>query len=192
MHFHDDQQFVQSFSKKMLCLKTFQHVCCLNCAWIFWQIFLFMKTFLLRFSLVILDSKIFWASQIHVKSHERKSVGGTIEIMCDRGNCGKTFRRQSELIDHLNLHDNFLQKCYFCPWGAPPGQTNSIKTHLTQHIGQANMKCSYCDKRFFRKKHLDAHIEVRHEIVPDKYRCKNCGMKTHSRGYLHKHKCSNK
>ena len=112
--------------------------------------------------------------------------------MCDRGNCGKTFRRQSELIDHLNLHDNFLQKCYFCPWGAPPGQTNSIKAHLTQHIGQANMKCSYCDKRFFRKKHLDAHTEVRHEIVPDKYTCKNCGMKTHSRGYLHKHKCSNK
>ena len=151
-----------------------------------------MKIFLLGFSLVIFDSKIFRASQIHVKSHERKSVGGTIEIMCDRGNCGKTFRRQSELIDHLNLHDNFLQKCYFCPWGAPPGQTNSIKTHLNQHIGQANMKCSYCNKRFFRKKHLDAHIEVRHEIVPDKYRCKNCGMKTHSRGYLHKDRCSNK
>ena len=107
--------------------------------------------FLWGFSLVIFDSKFFWASQIHVKSHERKSVGGTIEIMCDRGNCGKTFRRQSELIDHLNLHDNFLQKCYFCPWGAPPGQTNSIKTHLNQHIGQANMKCSYCDKKFFSK-----------------------------------------
>ena len=112
--------------------------------------------------------------------------------MCDRGNCGKTFRRQSELIDHLNLHDNILQKCYFCPWGAPPGQSYSVKTHLNQHVGVPGFKCAYCEKSFFRKKLLEDHTEIKHEIVKDKYQCKKCGLKTHSRNYFFKHKCSKK
>ena len=126
-------------------------------------------------------------SQKHLKHHERKSVGGTSEFSCIHGNCGKTFRRIAELIKHHNLHENNLDKCYFCPWGTPRGQTHNVETHLNQHLGEPNFKCSMCEKAFFRKFLLDYHFEVHHEKLEGKYSCQYCPFKTHSRNYLNEH-----
>lgn len=129
----------------------------------------------------------FWASKKHLQSHLRKARTGSIEFVCDRGTCGKTFADLSALVKHINLHDNNLEKCYFCPWGAVVGQTSHIATHLNQHLNQATFKCLFCVKRFFRKDHLDLHFEIYHEKIDGKYTCKHCGYKTHSRGCLSKH-----
>ena len=107
--------------------------------------------------------------------------------MCDRDGCGKKFRRRGELVRHLNLHDNNLEKCFFCPWGVARGQTNAIATHLNQHLGQANFECTICQKRFYRKISLKDHFESYHEKVEGKYRCKICVYKTYSRLSLGQH-----
>ena len=108
--------------------------------------------------------------------------------MCDRGTCGKKFRRQAELEKHLNLHDNNLEKCYFCPWGVARGQTNAISTHFNQHFGNANFKCTHCDRTFYRQNSLDFHFGAFHEIVQGRYQCKLCDFKTHSRYNFSNHK----
>ena len=54
------------------------------------------------------------------KAHERQNNdSGSIEFQCDRGNCGKTYRNQSELHRNLDIHDNFFEKCFFLSLEGP-------------------------------------------------------------------------
>ena len=122
-----------------------------------------------------------------MKAHKRKSVGGSIEFMCDRGDCGKTFERRSALRKHVNLHDNNLQKCYFCPQAVAVGENHSITTHLNQHLNNFTHKCDICGKQFFRKTLLKNHFEVYHEKIVDKYKCTLCEFKTYCKQYLNDH-----
>ena len=107
--------------------------------------------------------------------------------MCDRGDCGKKFCKKSDLSQHLDLHDNNLIKCHFCPWGAPGGQTHRTSTHYDQHFNMPNFLCSECGQKFFRKKGLLDHFEIYHEKVLGKYKCKICDYKTYSRLSLGQH-----
>ena len=129
----------------------------------------------------------FWATKKHVKHHERKTVGGRIDFMCDRGNCGKTFSNDHHLKRHQNLHDNNLVHCYLCPWKTPVGQNSHISTHYDQHFNRANFKCSICDKTFYRRILLNYHFEIYHEKIEGKYACKHCPYRTHSKDCLFKH-----
>ena len=90
-------------------------------------------------------------------------------------------------MKHLNLHDNNLERCYFCPWGTPRNQTHNVSTHLNQHLGKPNYKCPMCDRAFYRKILLDYHFEIYHEKIEGKYSCNFCSYKTHSRDCLFKH-----
>ena len=125
--------------------------------------------------------------QIHLAAHKKECVGGSIEFMCDRGDCGKTFRFILGLQIHLEIHDNHLKKCYFCPWTAPFSEKRQHKVHLNQHISKPDFKCSMCDKAFFRKQNLDEHMEINHEKNFDKYKCGKCGWKTYTRNYYFQH-----
>ena len=121
-------------------------------------------------------------------SHTLKSVGGTLDQMCDRGDCGKTFEKHSQLLRHLNIHDNNLKNCYFCPWKTPVATTSHLENHLKQHFGQADFTCHICDRSFFLKNLLDYHFEAHHEIVPGKHKCKLCDFRTFSRYALRNHR----
>ena len=107
--------------------------------------------------------------------------------MCDRGDCGKTFRTNTELTIHKNLHDNFLEKCYFCPYSRALGKGGDMAIHITQHFNHPNFKCEICEKKFFRKMYLDKHFEVYHEKIEGKYKCPDCPYKTHSRECFTRH-----
>ena len=123
--------------------------------------------------------EIFWAFKKHLQSHNRKSVGGTLENMCDRGNCGKTFRFESELRMHLRLHDNAVTKCSFCPWKT--SNPTYLQQHIDHHFKTPKFNCSKCDRSFYIKNNLDHHFETTHEIIKDKYKCKICPYKTNSK-----------
>ena len=114
-------------------------------------------------------------------SHKKKSTVSSCEFQCDRGDCGKTFSKAFGLIHHLNLHDNNLYKCYFCPWGCSAGLNQSIDIHLNQHFGTPQYDCSFCDKKFYWKQHLTTHMEIYHEKIEGKYGCSYCQYKTHSK-----------
>ena len=127
----------------------------------------------------------FWAYKQHVEHHKRKYVGGSVEFMCDRGDCRKTFQHQTALQTHLNLHDNNVTKCYFCPWVC--SRPNLLQEHLDHHFLTARYKCSFCSLTFYKKNNLDYHFEIAHEIIRDRYQCDFCNFKTHSRDSLSKH-----
>ena len=126
-----------------------------------------------------------------MKSHKRKSSGGSVEFMCDRGNCGKTFERQTALQKHLNIHDNNIVKCYFCPWISAVGQNVEISTHLNQHFNRAIFICDVCGTKFFRNAMLKNHFERHHEKIQGKYKCKLCDYKTFCRDNLNQHTSNN-
>ena len=122
-----------------------------------------------------------------MESHKRKSVGGSLEYMCDRGDCKKTFRRIGELRVHLNLHDNIVKKCFFCPWVKADGKLNLFNQHLDHHFITPRYKCTKCDAAFYQKNNLDFHFEITHEIIKDKYKCKNCKFQTYSKNIFFQH-----
>ena len=69
--------------------------------------------------------------------------------MCDGGNCGKTFDSNTDLKRHQNLHDNNLQKCYFCPWRSPAFKNDAILSHFDQHLDHPRFSCPVCGKTSF-------------------------------------------
>ena len=60
--------------------------------------------------------KKFLSYQKHILSHGRKSTCGSIDYMCDRGDCGKRFESNYALQHHIDMHDNNLEGCFFCSW----------------------------------------------------------------------------
>ena len=112
--------------------------------------------------------------------------------MCDRGNCGKTFDSNTDLKRHQNLHDNNLQKCYFCPWRSPAFKNDAILTHFDQHLDNPRFSCPVCGKKFFIKYDMQKHFENSHEKVEGKYKCRLCDFRGHSRVHVSNHMKSHK
>ena len=105
-----------------------------------------------------------------------------LHIICYR------FTRLHLLEQHLRLHDNDLDPCFFCPWRGLKSQTSFYEAHLSHHLGiKGPLKCSFCEKRYFQKTPLVLHEETMHERVPDRYQCENCDYKTHSKTLLLRH-----
>ena len=107
--------------------------------------------------------------------------------MCNRTECGKTFQKKSALQNHIDLHDNNLEICYFCPWRAPPKNTAAISTHFDQHFDCPKFKCYSCDRLFFRKREMKDHFDSVHEKALERYKCKICNFSTHYRTSFHNH-----
>ena len=77
-----------------------------------------------------------------MESHKRKSVGGSLEYMFECGDCKKKTRRIGELQVQLNLHDNIVKKCFFCPWVTADGKLNLSNQHLDHHFLTPRYKCT--------------------------------------------------
>ena len=112
---------------------------------------------------------------------KRRVQSGVVNFNVIEETAEKTFSKAFGLIHHLNLHDNNLYKCYFCPWGCSAGLNQSIDIHLNQHFGTPQYDCSFCDKKFYWKQHLTTHMEIYHEKIEGKYGCSYCQYKTHSK-----------
>ena len=121
----------------------------------------------------------------HVYSHTVKSIGGTVEYMCDRGSCGKTFRNSTELRHHVMVHDNSLPRCPFCPWKGVGTATRNI--HFDHHFEIRRFECALCPKKFFSRALANIHFENFHEKVEGKFKCKLCDFAGHSRIHLNNH-----
>ena len=114
----------------------------------------------------------------HLEGHKRKSTAGSLDFQCEHSECGKTFKGRFLLEQHRNLHNNNLQKCYFCPWAGAQG--HNISAHYDKHFLNPRFECSDCGKKFYAKKDRDYHFEGQHEKIARKYSCKHCLFQTHS------------
>ena len=124
--------------------------------------------------------------------HKHSSdFGGSIEISCCE--CGKRFQKENDLINHIKIHENNLDSCYFCPWKGIFGRHN-WRTHVARHANaKGHLKCNFCEKRFFNRSRRAEHEEL-HEKIVDRYKCLNCTYVSHSKTMMGKHKpvCPNK
>ena len=115
--------------------------------------------------------------KMHTASH--KTVGklrGSIDFSCDRGNCGKRFNCQSELKEHLKIHDNIVHKCHFCPWTGVQSQT--LVDHLNHHFEIRPFPCRFCEKKFFVSSERLSHERIIHEKIQHVHKCGSCDFKT--------------
>jgi len=123
----------------------------------------------------------------HITSHRGANRGqnGLLEFACDRGNCGKRFHDITGLKHHLNMHDNILIRCHFCPWTGV--QHSSFVEHFNKHYRIRPYPCPFCDLRFSRQGHLTKHVELIHEKIKYVRKCGSCDYKTTVRKDYYNH-----
>lgn len=87
----------------------------------------------------------------HIKTHS--DVRELFE--CDE--CGTKVKCQSTLIKHKKMHTDVQQTCGIC-FKVKPTEL-ALKSHMRNVHGEANYKCTYCDKAFRRLIPLKVSVE---------------------------------
>lgn len=117
-------------------------------------------------------TKLYSCDMCHRKFSEQKEMelhraghGGGRPRRCQY--CSKSFRKPSELRDHLRrMHTNerpyqchLCTKAFFVP--------HELKQHLMVHTGERPFTCQFCLRRFTQKGNLKRHHERHHgdEVV---------------------------
>jgi len=125
--------------------------------------------------------------KFHISSHKRAKdgQGGSIEHVCDRGNCGKRFNRAKQLAIHLKIHDNISVKCHFCPWTGI--QEKNRVLHFNNHFRIKPFECSQCDAKFYTTSQRMYHETQVHEKILRVLKCGSCDFSTVSDRTHRKH-----
>lgn len=100
--------------------------------------------------------------------------------------CDEVFEMQVTKIDHINtVHaDKANADCHLCLRKRIPSAT-AFEKHVSEHIIEYTLICSYCGRGFFEESRLNNHIKFLHEI---RYLfCDLCGAKHKSTPSLQKH-----
>jgi len=92
--------------------------------------------------------------------------------MCDFGDCGKSFRRLREYINHYRTHTG--DKPYVCDiCGKKFIRSYAVTEHRRVHTGEKPYQCDICGKQFSVGGDLTKHKRLHAGEVL--YRCKLCG-----------------
>lgn len=74
--------------------------------------------------------------------------------------CGATFARKFQLINHGKLHGRVPHSCTVC--GREFLQKRTLATHMKTHTGEASFPCLACGEGFASKAELNAHNRLVH------------------------------
>ena len=127
--------------------------------------------------------------KLHTSSHRNTRLGraGSVEFACDRGNCGKRFKDRVLLRNHLNIHDNILAKCHFCPWTGNRSVSHIMVKHFNTHFRIRPYSCSICDAKFYDKSTRHTHELIVHENIKLVRKCGSCDFESLSWSAYDKH-----
>ena len=59
---------------------------------------------------------------------------------------------------------------------------------MNHHYKIRSFKCAFCSDHFYLSGHLKRHVNAKHEIISDRYKCDQCPFKTHSDSIYNIHK----
>lgn len=101
--------------------------------------------------------------------------------------CPKSFAVQSDLRNHMRIHDKQRQRKYKCvECGKGFFEKQPLQVHMTRHMGIKEHYCKLCPKKFATKKSLEAH-EFTHNRELGRFQCKHCDKRFPSRADLTVH-----
>ncbi|XP_065364517.1 zinc finger protein 37-like [Calliphora vicina] len=93
--------------------------------------------------------------------------------------CAKEFFRQVDLDIHMNSHSatslnvnakkrsKYWVRCKYCDKNI---LSTSFKSHTAAHLNEPLMKCSICDKEFFRRDCCTQHVKSIHKKSNEEYK----------------------
>ena len=125
--------------------------------------------------------------KFHTSSHKKAKTSGSIEFACPRGNCGKRFDGDTGLQKHLDMHDNILYRCHFCPWTGVGTLSHLIVNHFNTHFGFRAFACSFCPAKFYQKVTRKQHEREQHLQIKRKSKCGSCDFETEYEGEYKRH-----
>ena len=103
-------------------------------------------------------------SSMHVRQFEKEYW-----YKCPKPGCKTTFKSQSDLDEHIRIHENDLQSCGFCPYRYV--KPFSYTYHLKLHFNVKDYECDQCDSTFTTQGELNKHYEFHEGIT---YTCLIC------------------
>ncbi|XP_077598048.1 uncharacterized protein LOC144213450 [Stigmatopora nigra] len=136
----------------------------------------------------------------------KKNLSG--DKLCKCAQCGKTFRKRSNLKRNITSHmgekpfscsvcrKRFVPKvklqhctgdksfsCSFC--GKEFSQKKALQSHTRRHTGEKSFSCSICSKAFYQNKHLKTHTRTHTGEKP--FSCSVCGKAFSQNQHLKRH-----
>ena len=105
---------------------------------------------------------------------------------CPFPSCNAFFANDLNLQTHINIHENRMFFCSYCPFRT--SEARKLTIHLDIHFNIKKYVCDVCSRPFFRQQTLNIHVQAFHER-PD-YFCKDCGFNTSKRYAFNIHRTS--
>ena len=108
----------------------------------------------------------FYSQKKDLKLHVKGVHLGEKNLKCDRDQCPFLTNWPSDLKRHIaQVHGGEDKKFYVCEYQDCPAvytRNDKLKKHIASIHENLRFNCDHCDKSFFRKESLNAHVKTKH------------------------------